>query len=64
MKSNQQRKISEPETEKNPAKADRPIWFMIQDQKSKPAQEKTEDPIIEDKKQSEEKPGVLARPYR
>jgi hypothetical protein len=62
MKSNQQRKISEPEAKQNPPKAERPIWFMIQDQKSKPAQEKTEDPIIEDKEQSEETPEVVARP--
>jgi hypothetical protein len=62
MKSNQQRKISEPEAKQNPPKGERPIWFMIQDQKSKPAQEKTEDPIIEDKEQSEETPEVVARP--
>ena len=62
MKSNQQRKISEPEAKQNPAKAERPIWFMIQDQKSKPAQEKTEDPIIEDKEQSEETPEAVTRP--
>ena len=61
MKSNQQRKISEPEAKQNPPR-ERPIWFMIQDQKSKPAQEKTEDPIIEDEEQSEETPEVVAQP--
>jgi len=59
MKSNLKRAISGPAPKKkNPLETERPIWFMIQDHKSKPAQEEAEKPIIEGKDQSEEMPGA------
>ncbi len=39
MKSSQRRKTSEVETARKPAKAERPIWFMLQDLKDKPEPE-------------------------
>lgn len=57
MKSNLKRAVSEPAPEKkNPLQTERPIWFMIQEQKSKPMREKADKPILEGKDQSEEKP--------
>ena len=61
MKSSQRPKASAPETEQSPPEAERPIWFMIQEPKSKPASKKPDKPTIEDKDQNKERPEAVAQ---
>ena len=65
MKSSRRPKASALEIEQNPAKAERPIWFRMQEQKSKPAQEETDkpidNPVVEAKDQNKEKPEAAAQ---
>lgn len=56
MESSLERAISEPEAERNVPEVERPIWFMIEEPKSKPVKQKTDKPMVEDKDQREKKP--------